>query len=174
MSCFVGGSNQGLPVGPWSHIVSGSLNRSDLFNWAFPLNLSYKPLVNITSSPHTPSFWQELAFKKRLHIGEHLYIASAHTKATYRSSPPPQVSCHHHIPVVVCQNNRLLIHRFSGATRTLCWYIRTTGSQEGAFIKSIGRFLTTSESLPPISFSTSPCWLILSVSKGMPEVLAPY
>jgi hypothetical protein len=79
-----------------------------------------------------------------------------------------------------------LVLRLAGTTGSLLWYAKTVGSQstglleppalfggmsellalkEVTSIRSVGRFLTTSESLPPVIFS--------SRQGGTPELLTP-
>jgi hypothetical protein len=88
-----------------------------------------------------------------------------------------------------------LVFRLAGTTSSLLWCAKTMGSQSTVLLEppapcggmsellapkkvtskdSVGRFLTTSESLPLLVSSDSLSWPILSAPQGgMPELLAP-
>lgn len=128
--------------------------------------------------PYTISpvrYWENLASKWRLHIGELLHVALAQSRATKRMA--------------------ILIFRLAGTTSYLLWNAKTIGSHSRGLLEppalcagmsellapngvipteSVGSFLTTSESLTLTIFSTSPWWLMPSATwGGAPELLAP-
>jgi hypothetical protein len=118
--------------------------------------------------------WQKSTFKWRLRIGEHVCVASTAQELHIEDHLRPQVSCNYQLPIVVCQNYFLPIRRFAAATNPHGGISEMLAPKDVTTIESEGRFLTSGEYPPPVVFTASPDWLILSAPRGgMPDLLAP-
>jgi hypothetical protein len=161
-SSFIGGHNQGLPIGLWSHRVPGSWRGLTSLIRVLPSDLGLlgtlvRASLDLVSaaypSCHEPPvlLWLSLAFLSfLLALPDTL---SFHMKpaylAMYCRSPSSIGPWNCQLPVVVSQNYWLPVHRFARTASSPWWYARNTGSQFTGLLELL-----------------APC-------DGMPELLAP-